>query len=60
MNSLANGKIASESPFKNIYIQAAAGDAGGAIGAAYCVAMQQNAPREKLRMPHAILGSSLF
>ena len=56
MNSLANGKIASESPFKNIYIQAAAGDAGGAIGAAYCVAMQQNAPREKLRMPHAYWG----
>lgn len=35
MNSLANGKILENTPFKNIYIQPAAGDAGGSIGAAY-------------------------
>jgi carbamoyltransferase len=35
MNSLANGKIFDNTPFKNIFIQPAAGDAGGAIGAAY-------------------------
>tara|TARA_Y100000389_G_scaffold205079_1_gene262792 strand:- start:4892 stop:6646 length:1755 start_codon:yes stop_codon:yes gene_type:complete len=34
MNSVANGKVLSCTPFKKIYIQAAAGDAGGAIGAA--------------------------
>ncbi len=37
MNSVANGKIFDNTPFKDIYIQSAAGDAGGAIGAAYYV-----------------------
>jgi len=37
MNSLANGKIFHRTPFKEVYIQAAAGDAGGAIGAAFQV-----------------------
>ena len=35
MNSVANGKILLNTPFKHVYVQAAAGDAGGAIGAAY-------------------------
>ncbi len=35
MNSVANGKVLLKTPFKNIYVQAAAGDAGGAIGAAF-------------------------
>ena len=34
MNSVANGKILLNTPFKKVYVQAAAGDAGGAIGAA--------------------------
>ena len=34
MNSVANGKVKRQSPFKRVYIQSAAGDAGGAIGAA--------------------------
>lgn len=34
MNSVANGKVKLRSPFKRVYIQSAAGDAGGAIGAA--------------------------
>jgi carbamoyltransferase len=37
MNSVANGKIALKTPFKKIYVQSAAGDAGGAIGAAFVV-----------------------
>ena len=37
MNSVANGKIFDHTPFKDVYIQAAAGDAGGALGAAYYV-----------------------
>jgi len=37
MNSVANGKIALKTPFKKVYVQSAAGDAGGAIGAAYSV-----------------------
>src|SRR6202043_2279994 len=35
MNSVANGKIYAHTPFKRVYIQAAAGDAGGAMGAAF-------------------------
>ena len=34
LNSVANGRILRETPFKNIYIQPAATDAGGAVGAA--------------------------
>jgi carbamoyltransferase len=37
MNSVANGKIFDRTPFEEVYIQAAAGDAGGALGAAYYV-----------------------
>ena len=37
MNSVANGKIFDQTPFQEVYIQAAAGDAGGALGAAYYV-----------------------
>jgi carbamoyltransferase len=37
MNSVANGKVYRRSPFKRVYIQSAAGDAGGAIGAAFTV-----------------------
>lgn len=33
-NSVANGKIQAMTPFENVYVQAAAGDAGGALGAA--------------------------
>ena len=35
MNSVANGQIATRTPFERVYIPPAAGDAGGAIGAAY-------------------------
>jgi len=35
MNSAANGKIFEKTPFKNVYIQAAAGDNGGSLGAAF-------------------------
>ncbi len=34
MNSVANGKVYRRTPFKKMYLPAAAGDAGGAIGAA--------------------------
>ena len=34
-NSVANGKVYAETPFRRCYVQAAAGDAGGALGAAY-------------------------
>jgi carbamoyltransferase len=43
LNSVANGKILRETPFEQIYVHPAAGDSGGAIGAA-------------LYVYHAILG----
>jgi carbamoyltransferase len=35
LNCVANGRLLKEGPFENIFIQPAAGDAGGAMGAAY-------------------------
>jgi carbamoyltransferase len=37
LNCVGNGRLLREGPFKNIFIQPAAGDAGGALGAALCV-----------------------
>jgi carbamoyltransferase len=36
LNCVGNGKLLAEGPFENIWIQPAAGDAGGALGAALC------------------------
>jgi carbamoyltransferase len=36
LNAVANGRLEREGPFSEIWVQPAAGDAGGAIGAAYC------------------------
>jgi len=43
LNSVANGRILRETPFKDVFIQPAAGDSGGALGAA-------------LHVHHALLG----
>jgi carbamoyltransferase len=37
LNCVANGRLLREGPFRNLWIQPAAGDAGGAIGAALVV-----------------------
>jgi carbamoyltransferase len=37
LNSLANGRLASETPFDDVFIQPASGDDGGALGAALYV-----------------------
>ncbi|MEM7252619.1 MAG: carbamoyltransferase C-terminal domain-containing protein [Pseudomonadota bacterium] len=58
MNSVANGKIARETPFEVSYIQSAAGDAGGAIGAALVAQRQVFGPSRAGKMPHAYLGPS--
>jgi carbamoyltransferase len=41
MNSVANGKIFARTKFTDVYIQSAAGDSGGALGAAYHVWNQE-------------------
>ncbi len=46
LNCVANGKILKEKIFKNIWIQPAAGDAGGSLGAALALwHLEQNNPR---------------
>jgi carbamoyltransferase len=55
MNSVANGKIRRVTNFKRLYVQAAAGDAGGAIGAAFAVWHRQGGRRSCL-MQHAYWG----
>lgn len=47
LNCVANGRILREGPFRSLWIQPAAGDAGGALGAALFVWHQiQNQPRD--------------
>jgi carbamoyltransferase len=55
-NSVANGKVTLATPFRHVYVQAAAGDAGGALGAALEVWHGLGRPRSA-PMRHAYLGS---
>ena len=55
-NSVANGKVTRATPFKHVYVQAAAGDAGGALGAALDVWHQLGHQRCK-PMGAAYLGT---
>ena len=54
-NSVANGKITNNTPFKNIYVAASGADAGGAIGAALVAARSLGQPRTQA-LEHAYLG----
>ena len=56
MNSLANGSILKKTNFKNIYIQPAAYDAGGAIGAATQCAIENGAKIKREENPKLYLG----
>ena len=58
LNSVANGRILRETPFENVFIQPAAGDSGGALGAAlYAYHVLLGQPR-KFVMEHAYWGQS--
>ena len=62
LNAVANGRVLRESSFENVWVQPAAGDAGGALGAAllawhrYCD--RPRAPRQCDSMSGALLGPS--
>lgn len=56
MNSVANGKVYRRTPFRSMYIQSAAGDAGGAIGAAFSAAATYGHGSEPFHMEHAFWG----
>lgn len=55
-NCVANGKIFDRTPFEQVYVQAAAGDAGLAIGAAFYVYHQVLGQPRDFVMNHAYLG----
>jgi carbamoyltransferase len=59
LNCVANGKLLKEGVFDQIWIQPAAGDAGGAIGAAYgAYHLKLNKPRT-IQTPDSMSGSYL-
>ncbi|MBI3782728.1 MAG: hypothetical protein HY270_04930 [Deltaproteobacteria bacterium] len=56
LNSVANGRIIRETPMRDVYIQPAAGDGGGAVGAAlYAYNLALGKPRSFV-MEHAYWG----
>jgi carbamoyltransferase len=59
LNCVANGKILKECLFKNIWIQPASGDAGGALGAAQAFYYQELDNKRKILKPDAMNGSYL-
>jgi carbamoyltransferase len=59
LNCVANGKVLRDGRFKRLWIQPAAGDAGGALGAALCAYhLFRGQPRKPLE-PDAMAGAYL-
>jgi len=56
-NSVANGKVRRQTPYKRVYVHAAPGDAGGAIGAAFVTWHRLGGARTFV-MDHAYWGPS--
>ena len=56
LNAVANGMIRSRTPFRNVFIQPAAGDAGTAIGAAFWVSNCELGEPRRFVMEHAYWG----
>src|SRR5260370_22043252 len=59
MQSVANGKVNLRTPLKKMYLPAAAGDAGGAIGGATYVLSQISNSKPRLRLDSAYSGPAL-
>lgn len=58
LNCVANGKVLRNGPFKRLFVQPAANDAGGAIGAAAAVYTEVTKQTLTEKLPHAYLGPS--
>ncbi len=57
LNCVANGRILDEGPYKNLFVQPAAGDAGSSLGAAaYVYAKRTSSSYSLGRMEHTYLG----
>ena len=59
LNCVSNGKLLKNGPFKDIWIQPAAGDAGGAIGAALIAWHDYYQGARTIEKPDAMQGSYL-
>ena len=59
LNCVANGKILKEKIFDNIWIQPAAGDAGGSLGAALALWYSENDNKRKIDPEDSMKGSYL-
>ncbi len=59
LNCVANGRLLREGAFKNIWIQPAAGDAGGALGAALSVWYEYLGNERKVNLKDSMQGSYL-
>jgi carbamoyltransferase len=59
LNCVANGRVLREGPFKDIWIQPAAGDAGGALGAAAIAWHEYIGSARKVNGTDAMRGSYL-
>ncbi len=59
LNCVANGRIAREGPFENIWIQPASGDAGGALGVAKLIWHKLLGKQRDPAQPDAQYGSLL-
>ena len=57
-NSVMNGRIIEESPFRRVFVQPVAGDAGCSLGAAYLTYHQLLGRPRTYEMRHAYLGPS--
>ncbi len=58
LNSVANGRMLRETPFEELYVQPAAGDGGGALGAALWAYNTLLGKPRSFRMEHAYWGRS--
>jgi carbamoyltransferase len=56
LNAVANGRIRKETPFREVYVQPAAGDSGTAVGAAYAVWHRELAQPRGFVMEHPYIG----
>jgi carbamoyltransferase len=60
LNCVANGKVLRDGRFRNVWIQPAAGDAGGALGAALAAYhLQKRRPRRINNQPDGMKGAYL-
>ena len=59
LNCVANGRLLREGPFRDIWVQPAAGDAGGALGAAAIAWYQYDGNERRVNGADAMRGSYL-